>query len=255
MAQPSPTTIFACLVVPAIPTLLPLLLISYLLAPLPASSSVTPLTTRGITVLTSSPTAYSSLVTLFSTKMCFPLLTPPHPPISTLFLSPIRFPLHIGRSRLLSTGSDAIARASTRTTCSPDTSPCVVTRATHDFDVYARASTRTMRGLDASARVSSHATCVPVDLACITRGPVDPTRAIRDSVDECGPLRRPRPRLPPLRAGHSLSPRRTGPVDKHNWLRRPRPRLPPSRAGHSLGSRRPADPHRASHVPPGRHPP
>jgi hypothetical protein len=39
--------------------------------------------------LTSSPTAYSSLVTLFSTKMCFPLLAPPHPPISTLSLSPV----------------------------------------------------------------------------------------------------------------------------------------------------------------------
>jgi hypothetical protein len=45
-------------------------------------------------VLTSSPTAYSSLVTLFSTKLCFPLLAPLHPPISTLFSSPIRFHVH-----------------------------------------------------------------------------------------------------------------------------------------------------------------
>jgi hypothetical protein len=34
--------------------------------------------------LTSSPTAYSSLVTLFSTKMCFHLLAPPYPLISLL---------------------------------------------------------------------------------------------------------------------------------------------------------------------------
>jgi hypothetical protein len=37
---------------------------------------------------------HTPLVTLFSTKMCFPLLAPPHPPISTLSLSLIRFPLH-----------------------------------------------------------------------------------------------------------------------------------------------------------------
>jgi hypothetical protein len=87
-----PTTTFACSVVSAIPTLSLLLPISYLLAPLAASSSVTPLTTRGIVFLTSSPTAYSYLVTLFSMKICFPLLAPPHPPISTPFLSPIRSP-------------------------------------------------------------------------------------------------------------------------------------------------------------------
>jgi hypothetical protein len=70
--------------VSTIPTLPPLLPISYILAPLAVSFSVTPLTTRSTTVLTSSPTSYSSLVMLFSTKMCFPLLAPPHPPISTL---------------------------------------------------------------------------------------------------------------------------------------------------------------------------
>jgi hypothetical protein len=49
---------------------------------------------KGIVVLTSSPTASSSLVTLFSTKMCFPFLAPPHPLISTPSSSPIWFPLH-----------------------------------------------------------------------------------------------------------------------------------------------------------------
>jgi hypothetical protein len=105
MAQPPPTTTFACSAVPAIPTLPSPLPISYLLAPPAASSSVTPLTTRGIAVLTSLPTAYSSLVTSFSTKMCFPLLAPPHSSISTLSLSPISFPLHLGHSRLLTTCS------------------------------------------------------------------------------------------------------------------------------------------------------
>jgi hypothetical protein len=100
MAQPFPTTTFVCSAVPAIPTLLPLLPISYLPAPLAASSSVTPLTTRGITVLTSSSTAYSALITLSSIKMCFPLLAPPHTPISTLSLNPIRFPLHSKRPAL-----------------------------------------------------------------------------------------------------------------------------------------------------------
>jgi hypothetical protein len=95
MAQPPPTTTFACSVVPAIPTLLPPLPISYLLTPLAASSSVTPLITRVINVLSSSTTTYSSLVMLFSMKMCFPLLAHPHPPISTLSLSLIRFPLYL----------------------------------------------------------------------------------------------------------------------------------------------------------------
>jgi hypothetical protein len=79
---------------PAIPTLLPPPPISYHLASLVVSSSVTLLTTKGIAALISSPAAYSSLVTLFSTKMCFPLLAPTNPPILTLSLSLIRFPLH-----------------------------------------------------------------------------------------------------------------------------------------------------------------
>jgi hypothetical protein len=101
MTQSPLTTTFACSAVLATTTLSPLLPISYLLAPLIVSSLATPLTTRGIVVLTSSPTASSSLVTLFSTKMCFPLLAPPHPPISTLFLSPIQFHLHRSRPALL----------------------------------------------------------------------------------------------------------------------------------------------------------
>src|SRR5699024_5503377 len=93
MASPPPTTNFMCSAVPAIPTLTPTLPISYLLAPLAASSLATPRTTRGIAVLALPPTAYSSPVTSFLTKTCFPLLAPPHPPISTPSLSPIRFPL------------------------------------------------------------------------------------------------------------------------------------------------------------------
>jgi hypothetical protein len=50
--------------------------------------------------LTSSPTTSSSLVTLFSTKMCFSLLAPPHPSISTPSLNPIRFPLYPRRPAL-----------------------------------------------------------------------------------------------------------------------------------------------------------
>jgi hypothetical protein len=42
----------------------------------------------------------SSLITSFSTKMCFPLLAPPHPSISTPYLSPIRLPLHPRRPAL-----------------------------------------------------------------------------------------------------------------------------------------------------------
>jgi hypothetical protein len=50
------------------------------------------LTARGIDVLTSPPVA-SSLITSSSTKTCFTLLTPPHPPISTPCLSLIRVPI------------------------------------------------------------------------------------------------------------------------------------------------------------------
>jgi hypothetical protein len=93
-AQPLPVTTSVCSVVPATLTLLLPHLTSFLLAPLVASSSATPLTTRAIDVWTSPPTASSSIVTSSSTKMCFPLLAPPHPPISTPSSSPIRSPPH-----------------------------------------------------------------------------------------------------------------------------------------------------------------
>jgi hypothetical protein len=92
-ARPPPTTTFVCSAVPAIPTLPLLLLISCLHAPSAASSLATLLTTRGISVLTSPPIASSSLVMSSSTKMCFPLLAPPCPPISTPSVSPIRVPI------------------------------------------------------------------------------------------------------------------------------------------------------------------
>jgi hypothetical protein len=92
-------TTLACSVVPAILTLPPPPLINYLLAPLVVSSLATHLTTKGIVVLTSPHTASSSLVTSSSTRMSSPLLAPPHPPISTPFLSSIWF-LHPRRPDL-----------------------------------------------------------------------------------------------------------------------------------------------------------
>jgi hypothetical protein len=93
-AQPLPTTTCACSAVPATLTFPLPPLTSFLLAPLAASSSATPQTTRGIGAWTSPPTASSSLVTSCSTKMCFPLQAPPHPPILTPSSSPTRFPPH-----------------------------------------------------------------------------------------------------------------------------------------------------------------
>jgi hypothetical protein len=80
-----------------------------------------------------------------------------------------------------SPGSDTTDRASTHTTCDLDTT----------------------RGSDASAHASTRT----------TRGPVDPASATRGPVDE-RPASPPRPRLPPSRAGHSLGPRRTGPINE-----------------------------------------
>jgi hypothetical protein len=139
--------------------------------------------------------------------MCFPLLAHPHPSISTMSLRPIRSP-HPGRSRPLPPGLDATACASIDTPCDLDTSPCVVNNATRD----------------------------PVDHACATRGPVDSYRATCGPIDKCSPLRRPCSRLPPPRAGHCISPCRTGNADERGSLHQPHPRLPPPRDGTSLGS-------------------
>jgi hypothetical protein len=88
-------TTFACSAVPATLTLPLPPHISFLLAPPPVYSLATPLTIRGTGVWTSPPTASSSLVMSSSTKMCFPLLAPPHPPILTPSSSPIRFLPHL----------------------------------------------------------------------------------------------------------------------------------------------------------------
>jgi hypothetical protein len=88
-------TTFACSAVPATLTLQLPLHISFLLAPPAVYSLATLLTTRGTGVWTSPPIASSSLVMSSSTKMCFPLLAPPHPPILTPSSSPIRFLPHL----------------------------------------------------------------------------------------------------------------------------------------------------------------
>jgi hypothetical protein len=88
-------TTFACSAVPATLTLPLPLHISFLLAPPAVYSLATLLTTRGTGVWTSPPTASSSLVMSSSTKMCFPLPAPPHPPILTPSSSPIRFLPHL----------------------------------------------------------------------------------------------------------------------------------------------------------------
>ena len=64
--------------------------------------------------------------------MSFPLLAPPHPPISTPSSSLIRFPLHPVALDHSYPGSDATALASTRTTCNSDALPCTIARATRD---------------------------------------------------------------------------------------------------------------------------
>jgi hypothetical protein len=88
-------TTFACSAVPATLTLPLPLHISFLLAPPAVYSLATPLTIRGTGVWTSPPTASSSLVMSSLTKMCFPLLAPPHPPILTPSSSPIRSLPHL----------------------------------------------------------------------------------------------------------------------------------------------------------------
>jgi hypothetical protein len=186
--------------VPATLTLLLLPLISSLLAPPAASSLATHLTTRGIGVWTLPPTTSSSLVTSSSTRMCFPLLAPPHLPTSTPSSSLIQSPLL------------------------PGAPPCAITR--------------TPCGLDATARAYSRATCGPVDHACASRSPANPSRTMRGPVDAHGSLRRPRARLPPP-PRHYLDTCRLGPVDEPGALRRPRRRLSPPRVGHACGPRRP----------------
>jgi hypothetical protein len=94
-AHPLPMTTFVCSAVPATLTLPPPLHISFLLAPPVVYSLATLLTTRGTSVWTSPPTASSSLVMSSSTKMCFPSLAQPHPPILTPSSSPIRFLPHL----------------------------------------------------------------------------------------------------------------------------------------------------------------
>jgi hypothetical protein len=88
-------TTFACSVVPATLTLPLPLHISFLLAPPAVYSLATPLTIRGTGVWNSPPTVSSSLVMSSLTKMCFPLLAPPHPPTLTSSSSPIQFLPHL----------------------------------------------------------------------------------------------------------------------------------------------------------------
>jgi hypothetical protein len=181
--QPPPTTTFACSVVPAILTLLPPLLTSYPHAPLTASSSATPLTTRGIAVLTSPHTALSSLVTSSLTKMCSPLLAPP-----------------THRSRL-----PTLVRSGHST---PGTPLCVATCTTCGLDASSCASFRALRGpIDHAS-----ATRGPVEHASATRGPDNSSCGTRGLVDERDSLRRSLPRLPPPREHHSSAPTDSDPT-------------------------------------------
>lgn len=166
-----PIHTFECLVAPTIPTPLPLLPTNLHLAPLVVSSSVTPLPTRGIYALTSSPTSYSSLVMSFSMKMWFPLLAPLHPPILTLFSSLIPFHLHPRRPALHHYSRHAWLQC-LRSRLSPHHVRHLHLRshsfhATHSHVDPAYAT----RGLVNQAC----ATRTPVDEACVIRGPVDPT--------------------------------------------------------------------------------
>jgi hypothetical protein len=185
MAQPLPMTTSACSAVPATLTLLLPPLTSFLLAPLAASFSATPLTTRGIGVWTSPPTA-SSLVTSSSTKTCFPLLAPPHQPISTPSSSPIRLlpphPQCLVLRRCLHLVQPRPHRLRSFPRLPRPRRPCLR---------LARPR-RPLRALRDS-----------VDPACATRGPVDYSCATRDPVD-LSSLRRPCARLPPSRPRHYL---------------------------------------------------
>jgi hypothetical protein len=142
----------------------PPLLISYLLVPLVVSFLATPLTIRGIAIL-NSPHTTSSPVTSSSTKMCFPLLAPPHLQISTPFLSLIRLPLH------------------------PGTPPRAVARTTCDLDASARASSR-------GPVDHASATRGPVDHASATSVPVDERDSLRQFRPRQPPLSAPLPRHP-----------------------------------------------------------
>jgi hypothetical protein len=223
--------------VPATLTLPLPLHISFLLAPPAVYSLATPLTTRGTGVWTSPPTASSSLIMSSSTKMCFPLLAPPHPPILTPSSSPIRFLPHL---RL-----PALRRY------------LLLVRPRRPLPRHARprrprlrhARPRRPRPRHARPRRPRLASPTPHSSTIATATPL-PRRPRLGPVDERGPFRRPRRRLSPPRAGHTRRSRRSGgslrvvrlPPGRHP----PRPRARPPNGDSTRcwrsPPRRPADP-------------
>jgi hypothetical protein len=255
-------TTFVCSAVPATLTLPPPLHISFLLAPPVVYSLATLLTTRGTSVWTSPPTASSSLVMSSSTKMCFPSLAQPHPPILTPSSSPIRFLPHLRlpvlhRYLLLVRSRRPLPRharlrrprlrhARPRQSCLRPARP----RRPH----LRHARPRRPRLRHARPR----------------RPRLRHTRPRRPRLRHARP-RRPRlcharPRRPRLASPTSHSstiaaatplPRRPpiGPVDELGPFRRPCRRLSPPRTGHPRRSRRSGGSLRVVRLPPGRHPP
>jgi hypothetical protein len=215
-------TTFACSAVPATLTLPLPLHISFLLAPPAVYSLATPLTTRGTGVWTSPPTASSSLVMSSSTKMCFPLLAPPHPPILTPSSSPIRFLPHLRlpvlhRYPLLVWPLRPLPRhARPRRSCLRHARP------------------RRPRLRHARPRRPHLRHARPRRLRLASPTPHSSTIAVATPLPRC-------PRL--------------GPVDERGPVRRPRRRLSPPRVGPTSRSRCSGGSLRVVRVPPGRHPP
>jgi hypothetical protein len=122
-----------------------------------------------------------------TTKMCFPLLAPPHPPISTPSLSLIRVPIP---PRHLASTVTHTSHSFTALSCGPDDP--VPTKCGFDTPTSTPAcATRVPVDPAYATRVPVDPACTtsdlvcamrgPVDLACATRGPVDPT------CTSCGP--------------------------------------------------------------------
>jgi hypothetical protein len=238
-------TTCACSAVPATLTFPLPPLTSFLLAPLTASSSATPLTTRGYRCL--DLTFHHIIISrhVVFDEDVFPLAgsTPPTDLDSLLESDPVP--------------------------PTPGAPSCAVTCSSYSHDATAHAHFRAMRGaVDPACTTRDHVAhaCAmrgPVDPACATRGPVDPACATRDPVDHACAMRGPvdpacatRGPVDPAYArrdpvDHACATRgpvdpacatrgpvdpacaTRGPVDSGS-LRQPHARLPPPRPRHYL---------------------